>query len=372
MGITSAKKLEESLAKAKGVGLVEETFIIGDVEVTLRNLRPDEYEVALEECADLEELTYLNKFQESHVCRAIQELNGVSLRDIDFVECEEPDPNKKGQLRPIKRERHEWLRRHVLRTWSREAMYTAYRKFTDVVTLAEKKAKENVTFLTPDENAEEQFRRLVGELKELENDVPPALVTAILQEYGYTHYTQTSDREALEGLDRLASERPEGGTPDDGSSPSEDPPPSPSAPPSAPETPVAKQVQAAELLRKRVPLNQQVESAPEPAPEPPAATAQMPVAVQPPPMPVMSKRSAEFLAQEALYDEELRAAIPVGVVPPGAESGVAPELLPQGRPASREVAEIRPKQEHTDPRALAGIIERPPTGGLNPKFRRPG
>lgn len=361
MGTISAKKLEESLANARDVGLVEEKFTIGDCEVTLRNLRPDEYEAALTECRELDDLRYLNEFQMSHVCRSIQELNGLSLREVDFIECEESDPKKPGQIKAVKREKHQWLRDNVVKTWSKEAIYTAYRKFSDVVSQAETKAKEGISFLTPDETDEERFRRLVNELKSLESEVPPALVTAILQESGYDRYTAPQDRQALNKLDDLSEETT--------------PPPEGTETPAAAPPPPASPVKAADILRRRVPLNQQSEDLAPPVQQ----VAPLPVAIAPvPTAPVptmMSKRSAEFLAQEAEFDPDIRAVIPTGVIPPGVAThgagvgAVAPEFARHGSQIER--AEVRPQQEHSDPNQLAGIVERPPAVGLNPKFRPP-
>jgi hypothetical protein len=351
MGIQSAKSLSEALGKAIGVGVVEDTFQIGDCEVVLRNLRPDEYEAVLDECKELEDLPYINKFQEGHICRAVQELNGVSFREIDFVECEEPDPKKPGQMRTIKRERHEWLRKNVLNTWSKEAIYTSYRKFSDVVTTAETQARKGVTFMTPDETAEEQYRRTVSQLKELEGELPPALIASILLEHGYVPYTEPQDRAALDKLDEIA--KPDGD--DDGGST----PPAPAPPPVAASP---TQASLAESLQRRRPLNQEVVDVPVTAP----------IVTPPPAAPVMSRRSAEFLAAEAEFDPDFRAAAPVGVVPPGAL--VAPEFLSQaGALPVREAAVLeKPQQGHSDPQAFSQLVDRPVAPSLNPKFRRQG
>ncbi len=87
----------------------------------------------------------------------------------------------------------------------------------------------------------------------------------------------------------------------------------------------------------------------------------------------MSRRSAEFLAQEAEFEPELRAALPVGVIPPTGGL-IAPEFAAQAQqhPQSRAPApELKPQQDQADPRALSKIIDKAPTVGLNPKFRRP-
>ena len=83
MSILSARTLRDSLQKAKGVGLVEERFTVGDCEVVVRNLRPDHYEDILADCKGLDDVGYLNAFQIGHVSRAIIELNGQDFRDVE-------------------------------------------------------------------------------------------------------------------------------------------------------------------------------------------------------------------------------------------------------------------------------------------------
>lgn len=351
MGNTiSAKQLEGALTRAQGVGLVEDKFELGDCEIEIRNLLPQEYQDVIKETSELSDLDYLNKWQEGHVCRAIIGLNGVSFRDVSFIECEEPDPKKPDHIKKIKRELHEYLRREVLSTWGKEALYTAYRKFTDLLMKAEEESKKGITFLTPDETAEDKYRRLLGELKDLEGEVPPALLLQILEEHGYTRY---DDKAPLGRLDELATPPAQEST--------EEPPP---AAPSPQPVPVA-QTLPQDAIRRRVPLNQQ--SAQElpvvlPKPPPSAPVAAPPVVIPdgPDPVPVMppaligqGRRSAEFLAQEMQFDPNILSE--------------ATQELP-GRPPREEIATLEARQPASNVQAL----ERPPTLGLNPKFRPPG
>jgi hypothetical protein len=388
MGIVSAKQLTEALQKARSVGMVEETFTIGDCEVTLRNLRPDEYEAVLQECKDLEDVAYLNKWQEGHVCRSIVQINGSDLRDIDFVEVEEPDPKKQGATRQMKRELHDWLRKNILSTWGKEAIFTGYRKFTDVVFLAENKAKENVKFVVAEETAEDKYRRLLGELKELEPEVPPPLVRMALEESGYTHYTQPQDQEALKDFDKNVP-KPEGTPPPDAApaAPAADAPPAP--PPAAPAPPIAahgppdQATQLAQMMRQRVPLNQQ-----------PVSVPNLPVAPQDTPViqsvvpasafiPVVPKHRMPPGVDIGLpdggipqvgLDDDLRAAPPIPVLPPGmAPPPGAPPGFIQPPPPGAQVPMLTQKGAHmTDPRQLATIVNQPPRSGLNPKYRPHG
>ena len=81
MGTVSAKQLNTAMAKAKAVGMVEEGFTIGDCEVVLRNLRPDEYEAVVAETSELEDLTYLNAYQSAHGSGATQDAFVTKVED---------------------------------------------------------------------------------------------------------------------------------------------------------------------------------------------------------------------------------------------------------------------------------------------------
>lgn len=395
MGIVSAKQLTEALQKARSVGLVEETFTLEECEITLRNLRPDEYEAVVQECTDLEDVAYLNKWQEGHVCRAIVQINGSDLRDTDFVEGEEPDPKNKGAMKNVKRELHDWLRKNILSTWGKEAIFTAYRKFTDVVFLAEKRAKEGVTFTVAEETAEDKFRRLLGELKEIESEVPPALLKAALEEHGYTFYTQPQDAEAVRNLEASVPPPPgpgsEGGSTPAAAAPATPPaapPAAPSAPPVAarPQQPVQQQqpatdpaTRAAQIMRQRVPMNQ----TPVNVPDLPVAPTNPEEAVFRAVVPGVPQHRipAGGVDLNGSLDmspptDDMRAAIPVPVLPPGM---APPPNMPPGTfapaPSSGDSSVAMLDQRGvsaTDPRQIATIVNKPPVSGLNPKYRPHG
>lgn len=383
MGIVSGKQLTEALQKAQAVGMVEESFKIGDCEVTLRNLRPDQYEGVIQECKDLEDVAYLNKWQEGHVCRSIVQINGVDLRDADFVEVEEPDPKNKGQVKTVKRELHDWLRRHVLSTWAKEAIYTTFRKFTDVIILAESSAKKDVKFVVAEETPEDQFRRLLGELKELESEVPPPLVRAALEEHGYTHFTQPQDVEALRNFDQNVPKPPAPETPPS-AAPAPPPPAAPTSPPPPAAPPIAATPQAsaidpalraAQIMRTRVPLNQQPVSVPDISQAP---AAEAPVTYQPIPHHRVPSGADIGLPEGGIspsFNDE-RASAPVPVIPPGMmpPSNMPPGMaIPAPPPGSTPVPMLDQRGAHaTDPRQLATIVNQPPHVGLNPKYRPHG
>src|SRR3990172_1942117 len=118
MAILQAKKVQEALRKAKQVGLVEEPVTIAGCSMVFRSLTPEAYEAIAEETKELEDLAYVQAFQIGHLCRAIVEIEGVDLRDVDFVETGEADAAGK----PVKIERHAWVRDGYVKTWGREVV----------------------------------------------------------------------------------------------------------------------------------------------------------------------------------------------------------------------------------------------------------
>lgn len=184
MGNISAKALSNALAKARNVGLVEESCTIEDCEIVLRNLRPEEYSDIIQDCDGLDEVKFLNAYQKGHISRSIVEVNGVDLRDVTTVVVEEDDPRNPGQQKKVQRELHRYLLKNMLDSWSKEALYTAFRKFSDVVELAERKAKDGITFLVPEETPEDKYRRLLQEVRALEQDIPETVIEDALDDAG--------------------------------------------------------------------------------------------------------------------------------------------------------------------------------------------
>lgn len=376
MGTISAKKITDALAKARNVGIVEESFTIDDCTLTLRNLRPDEYTAVLAECKELEELDYLYGYQKGHVARALVEINGLSLRDVDLVEVEEDDPKKPGTVKTVKLELHAYVRRMLLDSWGKEAIFNAYRKFGDVVKKAEDKAKEGITFILPEESPEEKFRRVLGELKEIEDDIPGVLIDKVLDDYGFMRKSTAEEiKAAMEKADKLAREQREqegaqsppddgegSGTPPPAAAAPVAPPPPPAAPP-----PAAPPVAAApeDLMSRRQPLNRALPVDPHQALQARVAQAQ---AEQPPAnatAPAVLTKAAQIAALEA--DAGLDAHPELTHLPgPG---GVQVPIAPANR---EEVAELRSKgQEAVDPKAFHQIVERGPSAGINPRYRPP-
>lgn len=332
MSTIDSKKLHAALAKARNVGLVEEPFTIEDCELVLRNLRPDEYAAAIQDCDGLEAAAYMNTYQKGHISRAIVEVNGTDLRSVEYVTVEEEDP-KTHQPKKVKLELHRYLTEHMLNTWGKEAVYTAFRKFGDVVELAERKSTEGITFIVPDETTEDRYRRLLLEAKEIEASIPGTMVDSILEDIGFIRKASPEElKRVTEKTAQLARELD--AVQEEVQAEPEEVEPEEEAPP-----PVPAPVSRPPLVDPHVTLQQAIAARRAPESMQPA-----PVRQAPPEPPVMSRAE-----QTAVLEAE------------------AFSLQPD---AAHEVVEIR-KQPPLDPRVAATILDQPPAAGINPRFKAP-
>jgi hypothetical protein len=386
MGTLSARALRESLQKARNVGIVEERFtLFGEIELVVRNLRPDEYEHINKDCADQEGLDYLYAFQEGHVKRAIVEVNGQDLREVQFVEDEEEDPKKPGTTKTVKLELADWLYRNFISTWSKEALYVVFRKVEDAVGRAEKKAKDGIEFISPDESDEDRFRRIVGELKDLEDNLPVKLVDHVLEEAGYMRKSTADEiKRAMDKATQLAREEEAArkAAAGEGSPPPAPAASAPPAPPAAP--PPAAPVAAApsgpdpnDLMRNRQPMNQAAVDVPQPviispgARQVPVPATRQPQPGPPPPdqvhPPIQGAIPGPALHGSAAVRSAKHAALEAEADAAGALQGEGGQLPPK----PTDVPIIERKQTPIDPKAAASVIDPKPRGGINPHFRPP-
>jgi hypothetical protein len=365
----AARVLMQALSQARGIGIVEEPFTLkgatpeGDCAIVVRNLLPHEYEAILTECKELDELQYLNAFQRGHVCRALVEINGTDFRDVAYVDDEVDDPKKPGQTKKVKTEIHKWLDENIVSTWSKESLFVAYRKIGDVISKAEQQSKEGVVFSTPDELPEEKLRRLLGEVKELEEDMPPLLLDKVYEEHGLLRKSTAEEiKSTQERLDTLQREQ-EAQEKEAAVVPPEIPTAAPvAAPRPPPEAPVEAPKAAAvvdhnALMRGRQPLNRTVDS----------STIPTSVTLLQQPSPVAPMKATGRMAEyEALMGEQAKLGLDTGI-----PEGQVVASLPIGRERDEEVAELSRPAERFNPKAAVGIVDQPPAGGLNPRFRPP-
>jgi hypothetical protein len=357
-----ASKIQDAIRKAQRVGEVEERFTLDGCDLVLRSLEPGEYQEVLGEIDELEDVAYMVGYRVGHLCRSIIEINGESLRDVDLVEVDiEEDVDGEKKIRTIALERHKFVADYLLASWSREAIDSAFRKFGDVVEKAEQRAIEGVEFRVPDETPEDKFRRLLGEAKELEGQIPFELVGRILNEIGYM---SKSSKEELETVDkRLARVASEIGSTGSVASPQgvvEQPTDSDSSGSPAPSR------------SARVPLNQRAVSVPNPSP-PVVTSAKTSEDPRPRPLvqlsPEVLRRSRELEALESsgpisMVSSEVDRSTSLGAPAIQSSTRVA-EAVPTGTVVAASAS------TRSDPSGIGSILDRPPTVGVNPRYRPP-
>jgi hypothetical protein len=335
MSTLSAKRIKEALKGAGKVGHIEEAFTLAGLPIVLQSLTQDDYEAIHQEVIEKDDLAYLYALRTEHLARSTVELGDLDLRPFAFVEVEEDivDPTNGVTKQVVNVERHAYLRDHVFKEWSREALDAAYRKFLDVEAKSERHATAGIVFETTQETAGEKYRRLAGELRELEAEVPTELANRVLLDHGYLR--RSTEAEMTAASDRLRRQDvPDPGPPDPG-----------------PRVPTPE-----EIMQARRPLNQGpsvVANVPAPPVAPPV------VAARPPRMPpegVLSHRSAQYAQIEQEAGLELGNDLGNQVVPANLPVRAATEMKPVLRP---------------DPVTAARVIDAPPGGGINPRYRPP-
>jgi len=338
MATLQLKKIAESLARAQGVGQVEDGATIAGCYVVFRSLRPDEYEQVHADTSEREDLEYLNAYRKEHLARSIVEVAGVNFREVDLVEVEDPDG------KPISIEKHEFVRDYIISTWSREAIDVAFRKFNDAVAKADRVSAEGVRFDIPDETPDEKYRRLISELREIEGELPMDLALRLLEEAGYTKRVTTQDFEVAQERLRNMAAANESKIEQAQAAPAKAPVPEiapsstsvnqPSVSQPGPKSSATSRPASAEdLMRMRKPIHGQ-----------PAVTAP---SQNPPPM----TRSQQIVATEDQFD---------GTSVQSRSQEADPESIP-----------VLDRQAKLDPSAASAILDRPPVGGVNRRFRPP-
>lgn len=339
MSSMKASRLKAILEKARNAGQVEEPVTIAGLDLVLTSLTAQTQATIHDELKDVPESAYAVEYQIEHVCRSIVEVDGISLREADYVEV---DGEAGGPS--VKLERHQWLRDNVVSTWSYDMVQVAFRKVLDAIASATQLANAGVQFKVEAESDEEKFRRLLGDLKEAGAELPIDMREVILREEGLLVAASKAELEDLgERAKTWAQPEPE-------PAPAAEEPSAPPArapqqldaveeeeelrdPSSAPPAPVAPS--------QRVPLNQTPIRDPMPVnlPDQQAVTAnRRPGAPPPDQVHDLSKRTSRFAAIEALDDD-------------------APVVL---QPEPR-----------VDRDGVQTIVDKPPVVGVNPKFVSP-
>src|SRR5512142_1104375 len=222
-------RVKSALQKAVQVGTVEENVVIDGCSLVVRNLTAPEQADSQREIAELDGNDYVFAMQLEQTCRAVVEINGVDLRDVDFIEEEVPvgeyllqttvksaaaaeqaskllgdvglaatviPPTVEDGSRVLNVARHVWIR-DLLTKWGAESLYMLWRKCSEAIVLAEERAKEQVVFKIPDETDADKFRRLLTEAKALEERLPVDLSNKIINDCGYLPASTEEEKAAI-------------------------------------------------------------------------------------------------------------------------------------------------------------------------------
>lgn len=397
MAVLKASKLKDSLRRAKKIGIIEESINLGDVPVVLRNLQPEEMEHIVAEADEFDDVVYYHTFQLGHVCRAIVEIDGQDLRDVDFVEYEiDQGPDKPPEVRVI--ERHEWLKQEYVKTWGREAISVAFRKVNELFVKADVQMKEGVQFDYAEESPEDKYRRLLSEVKEAEGQVQDEeLRKAILDEHGYLPATTPEERAAIQArMEEFAKERVEQAAqraePEPAAPALQPPQNAPVAPPPQrrppPPTPAPEAAGALsgpspnDLMANRRPLNQ--DAIEPPVPQQPQSRPVRPARAQVPqklppnvpeqPRQLTAQEAAELAANGQGHVASRQAQIQAEMAAMGElDPNMAAELeQARNQAATRardQIPELARKAETVDGKEAVSILDKRPTGGINPRYK---
>lgn len=167
--------LKATLQPIREIGEVEERFDIQGTSVVMRVLNPKE-ELEIQRWAQANLLAaspedqdrdnslaveYLNKFKLGCLSHSLVEVNGLDLRDQEFVTTGEVLPN--GQ--PVKIKRTEAVRQ-MIENWPRPLLTAVFRKFNEIAERCEINSDKSIEFNPPDLDTE--IQRVLQRLKTLE------------------------------------------------------------------------------------------------------------------------------------------------------------------------------------------------------------
>lgn len=408
MATLQAKRIKDALQKVRRVGRIEEAVNIAGCDLVLQNLDPDEFEASLRETQGLEDVAFANAYQMEQVCRAIIEIDGQDLREADLIEDEVPAgsfvlelvmPNKAAAeavaaklreqklnatvmevdpsvTKTVKFERARWLRDNILKTWGREALTVAWRKFSEVLIKADEKAKTGVHFLIPDETAEEKYRRLLNDMREAEDELPNDLIHKLLDDAGLL---KKAHREELDAVDARMSKVQEDKPAEAQQSPAApvQKPATPPQPTPAPvtHTPPGEPPEAVrQAMEARQPMNQTAAEVPTPprgaVPVSAAPRVQVPAQIRQAAM--QNTQGIASAQQEGSGITTRRAgrANEIAALEGQLDPSLADDQAQVAAPSrGAEVPELSHKGQGVDERGLKSIIDRPPVAGVNRKFQ---
>lgn len=177
------RNLESSIKSAFQIGVEEsEPFTVLGVQFVIRNLAEPEWADAISfEADELTDFQATSMLRYRLLAKALQEVNGFSLRELSSVEMDTTEEGEEPQVV----EKETYLIQHLFPTWIGEVHEIVYAKFLDHSRWVESRAKDGIKFFTPQETPEQKFRALLTEARDLQNNIPYDLAKKILEDTGF-------------------------------------------------------------------------------------------------------------------------------------------------------------------------------------------
>jgi len=150
--------LLEGLEQLKKVGYQELSFKTASLNVVLGSLSSEEDILVARKMEEIESegLEYVQSYKLWMLAYSIAQLNNIDLRSIKVV------PNKSGK--PDTKEDYLFK---LLSTWSRSALNVSFRKYGELIVMADRESEKNVIFEVVDIDAEiERLEKKIETLKE--------------------------------------------------------------------------------------------------------------------------------------------------------------------------------------------------------------
>jgi hypothetical protein len=223
----SSRSLSSALGRILTNSVFEDTFPFLGTTVTLRNLTKEEMDTIAEELVEVSATTekgnknvqYITEYIIRHLQRAIQQIDDADLRGVGYI------LNEDGE----KEEVFLYLRNHFFKQLSSEGFSILWEKFSAHTTECERRSREGIKFITPNERPDETIDRLLGEVATHGKDIPSSLLRKLLEKHGMAEPQVLPTSEVDYGDDGATTDPPSDDIPDTDPHPVSTPNPSPSA-----------------------------------------------------------------------------------------------------------------------------------------------
>ncbi len=182
------KKVTPALLQTRGLGILEESLEFDGHSIVLRSLTDMEWAAAHSAAFDVlngsdsdtsqSDVLFTAHMHLEALSRSICDLDGESLRDVDFIEAVIDDTT-------VQLERHDFLLKFVLPTWSQSFIGAVWDCYLGLLERTSVYARQSIRLTVDNETVVERYQRLLTELRQLEGQCPVEVVDRVLDGSGY-------------------------------------------------------------------------------------------------------------------------------------------------------------------------------------------